>query len=460
MASVLPVSNTEFRASLFQQQNEVPEHEAPFSQLLNTVTDVKATAQRPEAPKIERRPDAPVKQPKQEAGADRQAKRQTKDATKPDAKPQPDAAAPAKASESDSGPKETKSADTDTDTDALMLIALTTAPQEAAPQTAVDAPAALQAPVAPTAETAPEASPVPAAAPVAAIEAAKPEAAAQVVAAAETPVAKPKAEIAPANAQADSEAQFALPKTDADAIKSAIKPVHAAATAEVQAPGQQTNAPAANGAPLHAPAHLEMLNAAISKHAQLAAGLEASEPAADAPKPLISSNAVAPNFALTAQANAPVPTQAQTAVESARSVPVDQLAVEIATRAGKGERRFDIRLDPPELGRIDVRLEIDSKGNTTTKLIVERSETLDMLKQDARGLERALQNAGLKTDAGGLQFSLQQDAQTHQGNQNRAPEMRGGRPDIVPVDAEASTPVAIRDASLAAQLRGGVDIRI
>ena len=140
-------------------------------------------------------------------------------------------------------------------------------------------------------------------------------------------------------------------------------------------------------------------------------------------------------------------------------MPLNDLAVEIATRAKAGERRFDIRLDPPELGRIDVKLEIDSKGNTTTKLIVERAETLDLLQRDARGLEKALQNAGLKTDAGSMQFSLSQDAQTQQGQQSNGPELRG-RHDPVQAEGEAMAEVSINNASLAAQLRGGVDIRI
>ena len=41
----------------------------------------------------------------------------------------------------------------------------------------------------------------------------------------------------------------------------------------------------------------------------------------------------------------------------------------------------------------------------TSRLIVERAETLDLLRRDAPQLERALQHAGLNTE-GGLQFSL------------------------------------------------------
>ncbi len=253
---------------------------------------------------------------------------------------------------------------------------------------------------------------------------------------------------------------LALPEAAAETVLSQARPQQAAARFMAEVPTQVQPGPVSLSAasPLQGPAHLEMLNAAISKHVQLALGFEARDAAPDAQKPLISSNAVAPNFAMTAQANAPLQVQAQQAAEASRAVPLDNLAVEIATRASRGERRFDIRLDPPELGRIDVRLEIDSKGNTTTRLTVERTETLDMLQRDARGLEKALQNAGLKTDPGSLQFSLQQDPQAY-GRHGHGPEIHG-RQDPVQTEGEAMAEVSINSASLAAQLRGGVDIRI
>lgn len=87
-------------------------------------------------------------------------------------------------------------------------------------------------------------------------------------------------------------------------------------------------------------------------------------------------------------------------------VPVSALAVHIAQQFKNGARRFDIRLDPPELGRIDVRLDVSRDGQVTTHLVVERSETLDLLQRDARQLERALQDAGLDTSKDGMKFSL------------------------------------------------------
>ena len=97
-------------------------------------------------------------------------------------------------------------------------------------------------------------------------------------------------------------------------------------------------------------------------------------------------------------------------------VPLNGVAVEIAQTAKSGKSRFDIRLDPAELGRIDVRLEVDKHGNVTSHLTVEKPETLTMLRQDAPQLQRALEQAGLKTNDGGLQFSLRDQSQDQQQN--------------------------------------------
>ena len=88
------------------------------------------------------------------------------------------------------------------------------------------------------------------------------------------------------------------------------------------------------------------------------------------------------------------------------AVPIAGLAVEIASHALGGKNRFEIRLDPPELGRIDVRLDVDRDGKVTSRLVVDRPETLDILRRDAPALERSLQQAGLKTADDALQFSL------------------------------------------------------
>lgn len=94
--------------------------------------------------------------------------------------------------------------------------------------------------------------------------------------------------------------------------------------------------------------------------------------------------------------------------------PVKDLAVQIAKHVSNGSSRFDIRIDPPELGRIDVQLEISGNGKIMASLMVDRPETLDMLQRDARALERALIEAGLDADSSSLSFSLRDHANEQQ----------------------------------------------
>jgi flagellar hook-length control protein FliK len=118
-----------------------------------------------------------------------------------------------------------------------------------------------------------------------------------------------------------------------------------------------------------------------------------------------------PTAALTAPSHnsAPAATNLVAAAQlapQAAAIPLAGVAIEIASKALAGKNHFEIRLDPPELGRIEVRLAVDRDGNVTSRLIADRSDTLDLLRRDASGLERALQDAGLKTTDNGLQFSL------------------------------------------------------
>ncbi len=101
------------------------------------------------------------------------------------------------------------------------------------------------------------------------------------------------------------------------------------------------------------------------------------------------------------------------ALATTAAVPLNGLAMEISAHAQIGRNRFEIRLDPPELGRIDVRLDVDTRGHVTSHLTVEKPETLDLLRRDAPQLQRALEDAGLKTGNNGLQFSLRDQSSSN-----------------------------------------------
>jgi flagellar hook-length control protein FliK len=85
---------------------------------------------------------------------------------------------------------------------------------------------------------------------------------------------------------------------------------------------------------------------------------------------------------------------------------VDQISVNIGKAAKGGIERIQIQLKPENLGRVEVRLEVSHDGRVTAAVTADNRDTLELLKSDARGLERALQDAGLKADSGSLSFSL------------------------------------------------------
>jgi chemotaxis protein MotD len=149
--------------------------------------------------------------------------------------------------------------------------------------------------------------------------------------------------------------------------------------------------------------------------------------------------------------------QQRAAVTAQTPVPVSGIAVEIAAQAKAGNNRFEIRLDPPELGRIDVRLDVDNDGNVKSRLIIDRADTYDLLRKDASTLERALQQAGLKTSDSGLEFTLrdQGSAQREARDQNQRNTERGIIPDadVLPADAASGYGRVLG-------LGTGVDIRI
>ena len=139
-------------------------------------------------------------------------------------------------------------------------------------------------------------------------------------------------------------------------------------------------------------------------------------------------------------------------------VPMNGLALEIAVSARSGKSRFEIRLDPAELGRIDVRIDVDRNGQVTSHLTVERPETLSMLRQDAPQLQRQLDDAGFKTGDGGLQFSLRDQSSSGQ-NDGRETSRNAQR---LIVRDEDAIPAAVAGRSYGRMLgsSSGVDIRV
>jgi flagellar hook-length control protein FliK len=139
----------------------------------------------------------------------------------------------------------------------------------------------------------------------------------------------------------------------------------------------------------------------------------------------------------------------------------DQVAVNVAKAAADGLDKINIKLKPASLGHIEVHLEVASNGHVHAVIAADKPETLDLLQRDARSLERALGDAGLRTDSGSLSFNLRGQGQQYGGSGN-AFAGYSAAPDRVRNDIPLPTNNALR---LGAYLNsraaaGGVDIRV
>ena len=84
----------------------------------------------------------------------------------------------------------------------------------------------------------------------------------------------------------------------------------------------------------------------------------------------------------------------------------NQVFVQLTKAVQNGQNKITIQLRPEELGRVEVKLDIGGDGRVKAMVMADKPETLDLLQKDSRVLERALQEAGLKTDNNSLSFNL------------------------------------------------------
>lgn len=102
--------------------------------------------------------------------------------------------------------------------------------------------------------------------------------------------------------------------------------------------------------------------------------------------------------------------------------PATQLvAATLQKSAADGENKnILLQLDPPDLGRVEVRLSFGKDKTVKAVVLAERSETVTMLQRDGYALERALYSAGLDADGSSLSFELAGDGyfSEHGGGEN------------------------------------------
>ncbi|OAN57296.1 flagellar hook-length control protein FliK [Sphingomonas sp. TDK1] len=104
------------------------------------------------------------------------------------------------------------------------------------------------------------------------------------------------------------------------------------------------------------------------------------------------------------------------------------LGVEIARKVDAGEDTLRVRLNPAELGRVEVTLAFDDKGRVQATMRAESEHALNLLRQDAPDLGRALDQAGIRNDAASFRFESRDGGSGGSGNGQSAfqQQSRGG----------------------------------
>jgi len=136
---------------------------------------------------------------------------------------------------------------------------------------------------------------------------------------------------------------------------------------------------------------------------------------------------------------------------------LNQVAVQIKTAVDTGSSKITIQLNPPDLGKLDVKLNISADGKASNITIVaSNNDTLNLLKQDTHGLTRALNDAGLTTDSGSLNFSLGGGGQQQsQDSQQAASSYQQAQP-----EEEEPTAITTISRNYVVTMTDGLDITI
>ncbi len=256
-----------------------------------------------------------------------------------------------------------------------------------------------------------------------------------------------------------SEARPATPRRrDAAAAgdaPAALRPEGVGTSSQAQAPVPLPGAPRVEGRveALQARAGGDTPGSLSDDRDELAVRIESADPA-----PTLSGAApAAETRSIDLAGPEPAPLPARAGPET-----VLALAAQMARRLDDGVTRFDLQLNPGDLGRVDVRLEIDAAGGIRAAFTFEDAHAAGELGRRADELQKSLESAGFNL-SGGLTFDVSGDRS--QGRNPGWADARDGRnpaPAAPEREAGREGPSEITEALSGRRMaaRSGVDIRI
>jgi flagellar hook-length control protein FliK len=92
--------------------------------------------------------------------------------------------------------------------------------------------------------------------------------------------------------------------------------------------------------------------------------------------------------------------------QMAQKTPSEQVAFYITKGMRDNVNNIKIQLHPRELGKVDVNIRIDAEGMAKVFVSTDKMDTLNLLRSDTQGLEKMLDNVGIKTSSNNISFDL------------------------------------------------------
>lgn len=143
--------------------------------------------------------------------------------------------------------------------------------------------------------------------------------------------------------------------------------------------------------------------------------------------------------------------------------------------APDGAQRLTVRLDPPELGHVQVRVERPLEAPARVEITVEKPETLTLLLRDQPQLQRALDQAGVPAEGRSVSFHIappdtavrsepaiaplpEVAAGGPSGDGSHGAPQQGGQPVRHQADAQDDGDIEFTQAVLPNWIRAGLDI--
>ncbi|MEO0878507.1 MAG: flagellar hook-length control protein FliK [Pseudomonadota bacterium] len=195
---------------------------------------------------------------------------------------------------------------------------------------------------------------------------------------------------------------------------------HEASGALPRAEGSSARTEAAAQTSPHASAQTTAPTTQPTQPAAPFIGLIAASPSGAQPAPGASQNTTNVQAAARADAARPSGQAGRTALQTPTAPAArDNFAAatqntfaKIAARNAEGASQFDIRLDPPELGRVEGRLTVQESGKAVLVLTFDNQAALDLFQRDEAALRAALENAGADTNGAAVDLEFRFEDQT------------------------------------------------